>query len=126
MDINLLEEIIDKIKNNGKQESAVKWVGVHGKSFSWEEFKKIADFEYDNSFGVENIDSSLIIVGIDWWIERHEYDGSEWWEFKILPDKPPLGTPVPEDIKTRSQIEDEKNEFLQNLKAQRRKQEERP
>lgn len=29
-----------------------------------------------------------MIVGDDWWMERHEYDGSEWWEFKELPKKP--------------------------------------
>lgn len=26
-----------------------------------------------------------MVVGDDWWLERHEYDGSEWWEFKRLP-----------------------------------------
>jgi hypothetical protein len=29
----------------------------------------------------------IIVVGKDWWLERHEYDGSEWWEFKTMPDK---------------------------------------
>lgn len=27
-------------------------------------------------------------MGDDWWLERHEYDGSEWFELKELPDKP--------------------------------------
>jgi len=27
-------------------------------------------------------------VGDDWWLERHEYDGSEWWVFQKLPIKP--------------------------------------
>jgi hypothetical protein len=26
-----------------------------------------------------------MVIGSDWWLERHEYDGSEWWEFKSLP-----------------------------------------
>ena len=30
----------------------------------------------------------LLIVGDDWWLERHEYDGAEWWEFKTLPCEP--------------------------------------
>lgn len=30
----------------------------------------------------------LIIVGDTWWLERHEYDGCEWFEFKELPSKP--------------------------------------
>ena len=24
----------------------------------------------------------LVVVGDNWWIERHEYDGNEWWEYK--------------------------------------------
>lgn len=30
----------------------------------------------------------LIVVGKDFWLERHEYDGSEWWEFKSIPMEP--------------------------------------
>ena len=30
----------------------------------------------------------LIVVGKDFWIERHEYDGSELWEFKRMPEEP--------------------------------------
>ena len=41
--------------------------------------------EYDDGFGGQEIDPNLMIVGDDWWLERHEYDGSEWWEFKRLP-----------------------------------------
>ena len=26
-----------------------------------------------------------MLVGDGWWIERFEYDGSEWWEFKTIP-----------------------------------------
>lgn len=22
------------------------------------------------------------------WLERHEYDGSEWWEYKTMPTEP--------------------------------------
>ena len=30
----------------------------------------------------------LLIVGKDFWLERVEYDGSEWWEFKTMPREP--------------------------------------
>lgn len=30
----------------------------------------------------------LLVVGNNWWLERHNYDGSEWWEFKRLPTRP--------------------------------------
>ena len=29
-----------------------------------------------------------MVVGNNWWLERHEYDGSEWWEYKQFPVKP--------------------------------------
>lgn len=50
-----------------------------------EKFKKSMDFEYDNGYGAEEIPLDLVVVGKDWWIERHEYDGSEWWEYKSMP-----------------------------------------
>lgn len=27
----------------------------------------------------------FVVVGDNWWIERHEYDGNEWWEYKEKP-----------------------------------------
>jgi hypothetical protein len=49
---------------------------------------------YDDGFGGNEIPLSLVVVGDDWWLERGEYDGSEWWEFKRLPPAPPLGSVV--------------------------------
>ena len=47
-----------------------------------------AKYEYSNSFGCVWVPFSLKIVGEDWWLERNEYDGSEWWEFKQKSLKP--------------------------------------
>ena len=55
---------------------------------SWEDFKSKADFEYDNGYGWIEIPSDLIIVGKDFWLERREYDGAEWWEFVTAPIEP--------------------------------------
>ena len=86
---NLLKETIEELRRNGKDEKDVLWVGSSdGKyAISWEEFKKIADIEYDCKFGAQEIAEDLVVVGKDWWLERHEYDGSEWWAFKTLPRK---------------------------------------
>ena len=32
-----------------------------------------------------------VAVGDNWWLERAEYDGSEWWEFKTIPKEPRWG-----------------------------------
>ncbi len=85
--INLLQETIDIITVKEKTVEDVLWVGTKDMSFSWKEFASISDFDYYNSYGRRRIKESLLVVGKDWWLERHEYDGSEWWEFKILPER---------------------------------------
>lgn len=93
--INLLQETIEILKENGKTETDVLWVGrgfetLNMKEYktTWEDFKAKADFNYDDGFGGNEIPMDLIIVGKDFWLERHEYDGSEWWEFKTMPKEP--------------------------------------
>jgi hypothetical protein len=90
-DVNLLQETISVLTDNGKTPSDVRWVGCGLVSAPWEEFARLADRTYDNGYGGAEVSGLLVIVGDDWWLERHEYDGSEWWEFKRLPTRPPPG-----------------------------------
>ena len=51
-----------------------------------EEVLPLLDFDYDDGFGVQEL------FGYIWytdgtWSERGEYDGSEWWEYKKIPDQ---------------------------------------
>lgn len=46
------------------------------------------DYHYDANYGTQELD------GIVWledgtWLERGEYDGSEWWEHTSCPEIPP-------------------------------------
>ena len=86
--MNLLRETIGKLINNKKKEKDVLWVGSKDNYITWNEFKKIADIEYDAGYGGQEVATDLLIVGKDFWLERQEYDGSEWWEFKEIPCKP--------------------------------------
>ncbi len=87
--INLLRETLDELDQNGKETSDVLWVGDDNFKTTWENFEKIAkDCNYDNGYGGAEVYQNLKIVGKDWWLERGEYDGSEWWEFKTLPTEP--------------------------------------
>jgi hypothetical protein len=88
--MNLLSETIDVLNNSGKTRSDVRWIGsTHYGYFDWEHFVKIANVEYDDDgYGAAKVASHLVIVGDDWWLERQEYDGSEWWSYKSLPTKP--------------------------------------
>lgn len=109
---NLLEETKTELAHNNIKTIDVKWVGLlmyspgyHSTAddypynttpdrkmypfwLTWTEFAGLAGNDYDCSFGGAEIYDNLYVVGADWWLERHEYDGSEWWEFKRLPAKP--------------------------------------
>jgi len=98
---NLLQETIGKIEEHGASVSDVQWVQSttdhwrdgEAQWCSWEEFAARADFAYDAGYGAEQIMLALKVIGSDWWLERHEYDGSEWWEFKTLPIRPEAHNP---------------------------------
>jgi hypothetical protein len=84
---NLLEETKEKLEESYKSPKDVLWVGTSdgSEATTWEEFEKMADFEYNNGYGIEEIKMDLVVVGNGWWLERYEYDGSEWWEYKEPP-----------------------------------------
>jgi len=86
--MNLLQETINDLSNNGKTPDDVVWVGSREIKTDWENFRQVADVEYDDGFGATEVATDLLIVGEDWWMERHEYDGAEWWEFKRMPNEP--------------------------------------
>lgn len=99
--MNLLAETIDFLKDNGKTPDDVKFVQssqpeLH--SFSWAEFAAYANKEYDNGYGGNEVYIGLRIVGDTWWLERGEYDGSEWWEYKEKPEQAPYKAPFESSI----------------------------
>lgn len=56
--------------------------------FSIEDFKRNANFSYDCGYGIAEINLSLKIIFKDGsFLERREYDGSEWWEFVSISKK---------------------------------------
>ena len=87
---NLLKETEQALKEHKKTLKDVEWIGKGNYFMSIDSFKKIANKEYDNGYGGNEVDLGLKICGDNWWLERAEYDGSEWWEFKQKPKKPKL------------------------------------
>lgn len=84
--MNLLKETIGALLPHTPRD--VLWVGSSAFFFTWDEFAAVADVEYDEGFGAQEVASDLVIVVDGWWLERVEYDGSEGWEEKSLPAKP--------------------------------------
>ena len=85
---NLLKETKEILEQYGKTFDDVLFVGdraTHTK-MTVKEFLEHANVEYKNGYGIEEINTELILVGKDFWLERHEYDGSEWWEYKSMPN----------------------------------------
>lgn len=85
--INLLTETKAALSDNSKRPGDVEWVGSADGllALDWNTFATIADFKYDDGFGSQVIAKDLVVVGNGWWLERHEYDGSEGWSFKTMP-----------------------------------------
>lgn len=82
--INLLAETVDAITDSGHTPADIIFIGdpETGYECSWDEFRGLADFDYDDGYGSAQIPGELRVVfsdGSD--MHRGEYDGSEWWEF---------------------------------------------
>ena len=56
-------------------------------SEEYEAFLRQLDFKYDNGFGSQNLYGTVWLDN-GGWLERYEYDGSEQWEMKMLPEIP--------------------------------------
>ena len=86
---NFLEETEEAILDSGHKIEDVMFIGSSDGEYrlNYEEFKNIADFEYDDGYGGQEIAMDLIIYFKDkTYMKRGEYDGSEWWEYNTPKD----------------------------------------
>ena len=87
--INFYEETIDVLKDKGKTMDDVVWIGGNSFEMPKENFIELARKQiYDSGYGGQEMPRDIKIVGKDFWLERAEYDGSEWWEYKEFPIRP--------------------------------------
>lgn len=86
---NLYEETLHIFTEHSKQPQDVLFVKFKNNSYTTiYQFLEIAKtINYDAGYGLQEISENIYIVGHDWWLERAEYDGAEWWEYKQLPQK---------------------------------------
>lgn len=83
---NFLEETEIAIKDSGHNTDDVMFIGTADGDYriNWNEFVKIANFEYDSGYGCAEIPTDLIVYFKDnTYMFRWEYDGSEWWEYLV-------------------------------------------
>lgn len=82
--MNLLTETQSDIEQSGHTVDEIIFIGSEssGHSCDWNEFTMLANKDYDSGFGAQKVASDLVIVfsdGAKMW--RHEYDGSENWDY---------------------------------------------
>lgn len=53
-----------------------------GQEFSWELIPE--DLEYDSGYGSQELFGTILFKD-NTWLERGEYDGQEWWEYRSPP-----------------------------------------
>ena len=86
---NLWKETLEDLAYYGKTVSDIRFIEGNGYEIKLENFMEIASkYNYDDGYGWQEVPIDLKIVGDNWWLERHEYDGSEWWEYKQRPARP--------------------------------------
>lgn len=89
--MNLFKETDETLDEQGYDWSDVKWVGSPDIKFpTVNEFIKVAKAtEFEDGYGAQEIPFDLVIMLKDGtWFERHEYDGSEWWDYIKRPSEP--------------------------------------
>lgn len=91
--MNARKELVEEIRRHAVKcaiiehegESHLLRVGHSEKDL--EDFLNGLDFVYDNGYGGQELFGLVWLEG-GAWLERGEYDGSEWWEFKRTPTIP--------------------------------------
>ncbi|MDU6255460.1 MAG: hypothetical protein E6618_14835 [Staphylococcus warneri] len=99
--MNLLKKTIDILNEHDLTLNDIIWWGNphFNEKYPLNMLESLLDFEYNNGYGLPNINEDLVIVGHDWWLERFEYDGAEWWEFKRQFKEPSRTVSDPNKIK---------------------------
>ena len=83
---NLWDETIDILKEHDKTFEGVRFIQGRDFKITKENFEKVAKkTNYDSGYGSANVATDLVVVGSNWWLERGEYDGTEWWDYKESP-----------------------------------------
>lgn len=80
--MNLLQETIKSIREFGHFQDDIIFIGLEksGSSCSWDEFAELANEEYYNGSGAQEVVGDLIIVFSNGdRMYRCQYDGEEWW-----------------------------------------------
>jgi len=85
--MTLLTETLSIMDLHNLKSKDVIFIGsLSGYACTWSQFLVLADVEYNNGFGCQEVAQDLIIIfNNDAVMSRMEYDGSEWWKYTPRP-----------------------------------------
>ncbi len=103
MKVNFKKEILHTLKGEGKTIQDIAYINVGDEYYcrkekaespsfcrvktTFEDWIDNQDFEYNAGYGMPIINEELAIVFKDGsWLEREEYDGSEWFAYRKKPE----------------------------------------
>ena len=87
--IDLIQETKDYMTALGYKKEDIAWIGCKNFTVPIKNFWDCPPQMYDAGYGTQHVAADLIIMFQDnTWLERKEYDGSEWWEHRQAPQEP--------------------------------------
>jgi len=86
--MNAKQELLEELKNYKKTIDNIVAIKItyeisYKKNIEINKIEEL-DFDYDNGYGGQELYGYVLLDDQDW-LERHEYDGAEWWEYKKYP-----------------------------------------
>lgn len=85
--MTLLETTLRELRKNNKKPEDILYIQTSEFKISWENFKRVADFELSSEYYAPIVTMDLVIVGDGWWLERECDD--EWiidyWVYREFP-----------------------------------------
>lgn len=90
---NALTELKEAIEESGHKVSDIDFCRFSMNRVNLEleapittELFHVLNTEYDSGYGSQELGATVVFKDGNW-LERGEYDGSEWWEYKSTPTK---------------------------------------
>ena len=88
--MNAKDELLEVLEETGKCIEDIEFLHIYVENWDEKPLIYIAvsqlDFNYDSGFGGQEL-FGYVVFKDKTWLERGEYDGSEWWEYKKCPSK---------------------------------------
>lgn len=93
---NLQRQTLDSIVRAGKRVEDIAYCNITMGAISYEQEELLKgkvfdidklDFMYDDGYGSQLV-HGFIVFNDKTWLERSEYDGAEWWDYRKCPSEP--------------------------------------